>query len=344
MSWAALRETTRLEDSAYCLIGLFNVNIPLLYGEGSKAFWRLEQEIIKQTDDETIFAWTGVEEGGSGLLAPSPANFLYSGSIQQDKQHGERPPYQTTNRGLSIECQMLPCEMNTYVVPLRCQQGRDSLNSRQVVIFLCRTSEDQQYRRVSFQDKCIDEATGWDISKAKTESIFVPDEGRTLELSPHAGLPLVRVESNLEAWLFPRIGPGAHGSSWVDSPADLEGGGIQLEENQSWMPKKVTEVSFQSRCRDLEKGVVIALKRPAADENHFRYYLEIGFDIDFTPVCILHIRQFELLLGPSSRGEKIWGKKETGFLYYDKRTKLRNLGISARPRLAGCQREQNHWT
>jgi hypothetical protein len=42
MSWASQRETTRTEDLAYCLLGIFGVNMPLLYGEGSKAFLRLQ--------------------------------------------------------------------------------------------------------------------------------------------------------------------------------------------------------------------------------------------------------------------------------------------------------------
>ncbi|KAF8854996.1 HET-domain-containing protein, partial [Acephala macrosclerotiorum] len=57
MSWASRRETTRIEDEAYCLMGLFGVNMPLLYGEGAKAFKRLQQEIIKSSDDESIFTW-----------------------------------------------------------------------------------------------------------------------------------------------------------------------------------------------------------------------------------------------------------------------------------------------
>jgi hypothetical protein len=40
MSWAAGCETTREEDLACCLLGLFSVNMPLLYGEGSRAFMR----------------------------------------------------------------------------------------------------------------------------------------------------------------------------------------------------------------------------------------------------------------------------------------------------------------
>ncbi|KAI5984784.1 heterokaryon incompatibility protein-domain-containing protein, partial [Pisolithus marmoratus] len=57
MSWAAYRKTTREEDRAYSLMGLFGVNMPMLYGEGKKAFRRLQLEIIKETGDHSIFAW-----------------------------------------------------------------------------------------------------------------------------------------------------------------------------------------------------------------------------------------------------------------------------------------------
>ena len=38
MSWASRRVTTRDEDIAYCLLGIFDVSMPLIYGEGEKAF------------------------------------------------------------------------------------------------------------------------------------------------------------------------------------------------------------------------------------------------------------------------------------------------------------------
>ncbi|KAI6041703.1 heterokaryon incompatibility protein-domain-containing protein, partial [Pisolithus marmoratus] len=57
MSWAADRKTTRVEDRAYSLMGLFGVNMPMLYGEGKNAFRRLQLEIIKETGDHSIFAW-----------------------------------------------------------------------------------------------------------------------------------------------------------------------------------------------------------------------------------------------------------------------------------------------
>jgi hypothetical protein len=57
MSWASTRETTRVEDIAYCLLGIFEIAIPMIYGEGRKAFMRLQEEIMKNEDDRSIFAW-----------------------------------------------------------------------------------------------------------------------------------------------------------------------------------------------------------------------------------------------------------------------------------------------
>lgn len=57
MSWASKRQTTRLEDEAYCLMGLFDVNMPMLYGEGRRAFQRLQEEILKRHEDYSLFVW-----------------------------------------------------------------------------------------------------------------------------------------------------------------------------------------------------------------------------------------------------------------------------------------------
>ena len=48
MSWAERRQTTREEDKAYSLLGIFDVSMPLIYGEGrEKALRRLREEIDK---------------------------------------------------------------------------------------------------------------------------------------------------------------------------------------------------------------------------------------------------------------------------------------------------------
>ncbi|KAI6104904.1 heterokaryon incompatibility protein-domain-containing protein, partial [Pisolithus croceorrhizus] len=57
MSWAANRKTTREEDRAYSLMGLFGVHMPMLYGEGRKAFRRLQLEVIREFSDHSILAW-----------------------------------------------------------------------------------------------------------------------------------------------------------------------------------------------------------------------------------------------------------------------------------------------
>ena len=45
LQWAERRNTTKKEDKAYCLLGIFNVFMPLIYGEGENAFIRLKEEI-----------------------------------------------------------------------------------------------------------------------------------------------------------------------------------------------------------------------------------------------------------------------------------------------------------
>ncbi|KAH9854823.1 hypothetical protein C2E23DRAFT_39825 [Lenzites betulinus] len=66
MSWAAGRETTRVEDRAYSLLGIFGVHMSPIYGEGTNAFLRLQEEIIKHVPDQSIFAW------GRNLTLPGP--------------------------------------------------------------------------------------------------------------------------------------------------------------------------------------------------------------------------------------------------------------------------------
>ncbi|KAK3379025.1 heterokaryon incompatibility protein-domain-containing protein [Lasiosphaeria ovina] len=74
MSWASMRVTSREEDLAYSLLGIFGINMPLLYGEGPEAFKRLQEEIIRSWGrvDHSILAWHGQSDG---LLALSPAEF-----------------------------------------------------------------------------------------------------------------------------------------------------------------------------------------------------------------------------------------------------------------------------
>jgi len=343
-SWASKRKTTRIEDVAYCLLGLFGVSMPLLYGEGSSAFLRLQQVIVDQTDDETIFAWSGVDQGGGGLFAPHPVHFLESATIQQSKEHTQRPSVVKTNRGHQIECQMLPCDMNTYIVPLQCERQIRNSEAQRLAIFLCRTSKDHQYRRVSFNGMCLYAVVDRDMSMAKTSTVFVPQDASMLELMPHAGLPLVKIVSDLNAWHFPRSGNNVinqapEGAEYTSREAetttslsrlplapletrDLETGAMEqhvaehaTDDYPSRLPTLVTQVQFQPH--NLKQGIVIAFARSNNTTSTFDYHLEVGFDMDFRPICILHTMQFQLVrndvFSRILRNKRVTGRMILGF-------------------------------
>lgn len=146
MSWASARTTTRIEDVAYSLLGLFGVNMPMLYGEGERAFTRLQEEIMKHSDDQSLFAWKSTSDSFRGLLAKSPADFADCSNIVQARTKWNRNPYSVTNKGLSIQVPMIAWAMETYLVALDCEL-EDTPNSR-VGIFLRLLPEDKQYARV----------------------------------------------------------------------------------------------------------------------------------------------------------------------------------------------------
>ncbi|UNI19556.1 hypothetical protein JDV02_005736 [Purpureocillium takamizusanense] len=142
MAWAAGRETTRAEDAAYCLLGVFDVNMPLLYGEGGeRAFLRLQEAIASQTNDLSLFAWTAQpaaaaatagaavrteEEGGDrkpqsfrGVLASSPAEFRGAASIRLLRDAAYDPEFLITNKGLRMNTSIFAGD-GGYFLGLNC--------------------------------------------------------------------------------------------------------------------------------------------------------------------------------------------------------------------------------
>ncbi|TRX91643.1 hypothetical protein FHL15_007425 [Xylaria flabelliformis] len=157
LSWVSNRVTTRPEDIAYCLLGLFRINMPLIYGERSNAWIRLQKELIAVSDDESIFAWVSVPQlemlmdnnldeitleqgpttrlnhlvgtrwkylGGSTMFAPDPVNFHrcedhYSYLLKR------KLPYSMTNAGLFMKVPLIQVGFDNllpvYLAPLRCR-------------------------------------------------------------------------------------------------------------------------------------------------------------------------------------------------------------------------------
>ncbi|KAL9621897.1 MAG: hypothetical protein Q9160_003718 [Pyrenula sp. 1 TL-2023] len=103
MSWAAKRETTRVEDLAYSLLGIFGVNMSLMYGERENAFVRLQEEIAKDIDDQSLFAWESSEpDDYCGILARSPRDFLNSSTINAMSGYLNVEPVTITNLGMKF--------------------------------------------------------------------------------------------------------------------------------------------------------------------------------------------------------------------------------------------------
>jgi hypothetical protein len=143
MAWAARRQTTREEDSAYCLLGLFNVNMPLLYGEGSKAFLRLQEEIMKVSTDLSILLWQGSASPMNGMLAAAPSAFKKDGRNPLDQaRHNflfDIPRGWTTNNaGTDIQLHIYPYlfTQDNHKIFLVCVHEVNSLWPAEYGIFL----------------------------------------------------------------------------------------------------------------------------------------------------------------------------------------------------------------
>jgi hypothetical protein len=108
MSWAASRDTTRLEDRAYSLLGLFDVNMSMIYGEGEKAFIRLQEEILKKTTDLSLFAWSFEQPTSTeelfGVLATTPGSFMRCKTVMaiRHRQFIFQDEITLTNKGIKL--------------------------------------------------------------------------------------------------------------------------------------------------------------------------------------------------------------------------------------------------
>ncbi|KAF2102615.1 HET-domain-containing protein, partial [Rhizodiscina lignyota] len=123
MAWASGRHTSRVEDMAYCLLGLFDVNMPLIYGERDKAFIRLQEEIIRVSDDQSIFA----HDQENKILATDPIYFRGGARIVKayDKRYSPSESFTMTHRGLHIQLPLVAIANRIYQGILQCRYRDD---------------------------------------------------------------------------------------------------------------------------------------------------------------------------------------------------------------------------
>lgn len=102
-AWAETRQTTRGEDWAYCLLGIFGVYLPLLYGEGKEnAVRRLKKEIASAIVDDNapelraeLLGWIGGSQDTSGPISspfPGTGEWLMNTKEYQAWESGSGPP------------------------------------------------------------------------------------------------------------------------------------------------------------------------------------------------------------------------------------------------------------
>ncbi|EEY16513.1 HET domain-containing protein [Verticillium alfalfae VaMs.102] len=161
MSWAANRTTSRAEDIAYCLLGIFDIQMPLLYGEGNRAFRRLQLELLKQSEDESLLAWgldssvqliikppdwrglasvaNSRQSRGLGVLAHHPGAFRsWQGLEASGEDTSKWPPrskMQATNSGLEITVPLIKLRGRCYAV-LNCCRSAHLADLLLVPLFL----------------------------------------------------------------------------------------------------------------------------------------------------------------------------------------------------------------
>ncbi|KAK0251003.1 hypothetical protein LTS09_013894 [Friedmanniomyces endolithicus] len=160
LSWMAGRRTGKVEDIAYSLIGIFRVFMTPQYGEGTNAFVRLQEAILKSPSgfDETLFAWTAPQDGELqcyggqpwtppndrwGLLAPSPDCFKDSGDLIRNFKPRPGGGFQLTHQGVVFELPYMDTrskwgyDFKDISLALKCSRG-----GLQIVLELWRASKD----------------------------------------------------------------------------------------------------------------------------------------------------------------------------------------------------------
>ena len=101
LSWASHRDTTRPEDSAYALLGILDISLDLRYGEGQRAFVRLQEEVLLRTGDLSILAWERPAlSGATDLFAKSPSAFDACCNIVANGEDPSLSEHWMTSNGL----------------------------------------------------------------------------------------------------------------------------------------------------------------------------------------------------------------------------------------------------
>ncbi|OJT15618.1 Vegetative incompatibility protein HET-E-1 [Trametes pubescens] len=125
MAWASGRETTRVEDEAYCLMGIFGVRLPVIYGEGSQAFARLQEVIMRRIRDQSLLAW-GIESDSVHCISPK-GFWPCMTSVPTDKLRASKTAYlfASSARDFRRSSGLSPIPLDTFASILELSKAID---------------------------------------------------------------------------------------------------------------------------------------------------------------------------------------------------------------------------
>lgn len=299
MSWAARRQTTRPEDIAYCLLGLFDINMSMHYGEGVKAFKRLQRKIMRVSEDQSILAWSRADKHCRDLLARSPADFEACANVVSTNTTSTPEPYSMTNVGLSISLSMIPWAMHTYFALLECQdqttqkelmpQWREHAENKRMGMFLKQTQRDGQFIRVPISGQQVHSGEPGKISSGqKRQRVLIVQQPKTMS---------ARQEYFMYGFLFRNmLGTVVNNSSCEQMQSSI----VSRREPEQRVWSDGLRGNFRERtagARDGnvllttltkgEHGLVAICEVTTTNASRESVLMEFGFDYVFNPVCRL---------------------------------------------------------
>lgn len=305
MSWASKRKTTRVEDLAYCLLGIFGVSMPMLYGEGTRAFIRLQEEIMKISDDYSLFAWESSDSSG-GLLAPSPAAFVESSKIiSLDSSSTLSGAITVNNKGIHVKLRFIDADREPFqrveLAILPC--AVEGQPRKDVGIFLGALSMTKEYfERVESGRLVLIDQSSFSKSKYSEKNICVRREYR----SQQAKSPLPKASADRN-WTVVKL--------LLEKGVDLESqdkiGRTPLfwaiEEGNEEMVKILLEKGANLHSKDKIYDTPLSLAVEKGNEKVVKLLLEKGANPNFvygygqTPLAMAvengNWEMVELLLG-----------------------------------------------
>ena len=307
MSWASRRMATRVEDVAYSLLGIFDVNMPLLYGEGQKAFGRLQEEIIRQSYDHTIFAWSTSEERYPGMLASSPAAFKNDMDVVK-RDFQDPKAYTVTNLGLAIELPLEQWVPGIYWAGINCTK-----NTHDQLGFWLLADQEQKnsYVRIGLRFppqsrkdnlgplgrfllprqlqylRCKQTTVNIANTKVHTQPshyLLRPNPGPVAELFTSSMIvPAVRQLAHMQSFSHDLR---SHTVTADSNAMDYSGLAFFFLRNQTYSASRT--LLFRTHVISRQRpscGLVCLVFIPS--DSKYLYALKIGFDRNFHPFCIV---------------------------------------------------------